>query len=315
MKSDSKFSMKYDKQTSHQFSVLYQARYCAQEDISIAVCKDGIINMLDHPFSFTNFVSRTPGFSLPKTNSWSKLDVSSSNLYCLFREVKPGYRFVKVSKSSKSLCFLPSLLDERSNFSVCSFMQKILVIGGRRNEEFINSCMAYDCKRNIWNYITKMNQNREDTSSTIFQGKVVVTGGFGNRLLKSVEAYCFHENKWTQFPSMLNPKCNHGSVSLGNKMFVIDRNINDGCEVFDSISNKFTLLKTKPHVKNVECYPFKAKAFTVGYTMHVFNVIYVMGKGRILTSCYDVEKKSWTSENYYNPEFSNYFVCAKMFKS
>ena len=101
---------------------------------------------------------------------------------------------------------LPLMLDERSRYCVCSFMQKIFVIGGSNSNESINSCMAYDCKIKKWTYIASMNESRKDTSCTVFQGKVVVTGGlkvktsphFGIKfpaLLKSVEAYSFHENK------------------------------------------------------------------------------------------------------------------------
>ena len=51
--------MKYDKQISDKFSVLYQARYCAQEDISIVVCEDKNIKMLEHPFCLKNITYKT----------------------------------------------------------------------------------------------------------------------------------------------------------------------------------------------------------------------------------------------------------------
>ena len=80
MKLESQFSMKYDKQTSSKSSVLYQARYCAQENISLVVNEDGIIKMLQHPFCLKNITDSIPVCSLPKTNSDSKLVVSGSNL-------------------------------------------------------------------------------------------------------------------------------------------------------------------------------------------------------------------------------------------
>ena len=154
------------------------------------------------------------------------------------------------------------MLDERSYFSVCSFMQKIAVIGGCKNKESVSSCMAYDIKTNKWASIASMNKSREDTSCTVFKDKIVVTGGYNGRasfsdIIKSVEAYCFYENKWTQLPDMLKATSSHGSVSLGNKMFVISRNLSNSCEMFYSISNKFTLLKTKPYVNNIDCYLLK----------------------------------------------------------
>ena len=159
--------MKYDKQTSSKFSVLYQARYCAQEDINLIVCKDGIIKVFEPPLSFT---SGKPVCYLLKTNRDSKLVVSGSNLY-LFGENERNSSFVMYSESSKSYKILPPILDERSEFCVCSFMQKIIVIGGLNYNEYLNSCMAYDTKTKKWTYIASMNKIRGHTSSTVFQRK------------------------------------------------------------------------------------------------------------------------------------------------
>ena len=200
--------MKYDKQTSSKFSVLYRARYCAQEDISIVVWEDTNIKMLEHPFCLKNITNTIPVCPLLKTNRYSKLFVSGSNFY-LFGESEQKSSFVKFTEPSKSWNILPSFLDKRSRFCVCSFMQKIVVIGGNINKESLNSCMAYDINTNKWNYIASMNKSREDTSCTVFKGKIVTTGGWrkmtfsmnrsSTRRLKSVEAYSFHENKWTKF--------------------------------------------------------------------------------------------------------------------
>ena len=44
----------------------------------------------------------------------------------------------------------------------------------------------------------------------------------------------------TYLPEMINERRHHGSVSVGNKMFMIGGRRNTTCEVFDSISRKFT---------------------------------------------------------------------------
>ena len=85
MKFDSQFSMTCNNQLSGKFSVLYQARYCAQEDISIVVLEDTNIKMLEHPFCLKNITNTIPVCSLLKTNRYSKLFVSGSNFY-LFGE-------------------------------------------------------------------------------------------------------------------------------------------------------------------------------------------------------------------------------------
>ena len=62
------------------------------------------------------------------------------------------------------------------------------------------------------------------------------------------EAYCFHENKWTQLSDMLKSRCEYSTVSIGNKMFVIDRVDTNYIEVFDSLTNKFTIIKSYPNI-------------------------------------------------------------------
>ena len=175
MKLESQFSMKFKNMISNQSSVLYQARYCAQEDISIVVCNDGIIKMLEHPFSLKSFIRSKSLCSLPTFNSNSKLVVSGSNLYVLDKN-GPNTSFVKFSESSKRLNVLPFLPDKRSRFSVCSFMQKIVVIGGNINYKPINSCLAYNTKTNKWTDIASMNEIRGHTSSTVFKGKLWLLG-------------------------------------------------------------------------------------------------------------------------------------------
>ena len=223
---------------------------------------------------------------------------------------------IKYSKSDKNLKVFPPMLDERSRFCVCSFMQKIFVIGGNINYKPINSCMAYDIKTNKWTYIASMNKERGDTSSAVFQGKVVVTGGYIDRrfssgFLKSVEAYCFHENKWTQLPDMLKERSEHSTVSIENKMFVIDFN---DLEVFDCITNKFTIMKSNLNTKNIFYLFSKICVIVIGYKIHVFKVIYSEEKERFSTFCYDVIQEFWTSEVNFNPKCCSYFSCEKMFK-
>ena len=127
MKSDSQLSMKYENMLSSKFSVLYQARYCAQEDISLVVCGDKNIKVLEHPFFSKNITTDCIRVcSLLKTNRDSKLVVSGSNLYVL-DEYESNISFVKFSVSSESWNVTFSFW-QASGFYVCSFMQKIIVV-------------------------------------------------------------------------------------------------------------------------------------------------------------------------------------------
>ena len=118
---------------------------------------------------------------------------------------------------------------------------------------------------------------------------------------------------------MLKERCGHGTVSIENKMFVIARFFNSCCEIFDSISNNFTILKINPHIENIDYYSRKVVVYTVGYKIHVFQAVKKdfsesMEKSRVFSICYDVKEKSWVSENNCNPECVDNFCFAKMFK-
>ena len=98
-------------------------------------------------------------------------------------------------------------------------------------------------------------------------------------------------------------------------MFVISRNLSDSCEVFDSITNKFTLLKANQHLNNIDCYLIKTFAITVGHKIYVFKDKEFLGRERkVLIFCYDVTEESWTSVDTCNIECLDSFSCAKMFK-
>ena len=47
-------------------------------------------------------------------------------------------------------------------------------------------------------------------------------------------------------PDLLEEKYYHGSVAMGNKLYVIGVIETQSCEVFDKISNKFTRIKQFP---------------------------------------------------------------------
>ena len=77
--------------------------------------------------------------------------------------------------------------------------------------------MCYDIKNEKWTKSASMITIRQNASCAVFKGEIVVTGGYK----RSSELYCFHENKWTQFADMSQGRIDHGTVSIGNKLFVI----------------------------------------------------------------------------------------------
>ena len=113
--------------------------------------------------------------------------------------------------------------EEKSFYCVGSFMGKLYFVGGWRKKS-LSSCCTYDINKNTWNEIANLNMARDRAACTVFEGKIVITGGENNwPQLKSVEAHEYYENKCTYLPDMIEKRFNHAAVSIGNKMFVIGR--------------------------------------------------------------------------------------------
>ena len=143
---------------------------------------------------------------------------------------------------------------------------------------------------NKWTKVADLQNGRCFSACTIFEGKIVATGGSKfSGSLRSVEAYDHHENKWTNLPDMLKGKSNHSAVSLGIKMFVIGKDYPVYCEVYDNISRKFTLLNIKiPRSK-----PFKLELKALSIKNKLVYFCNFNPSKKLKVHVYDMVKKKW----------------------
>ena len=68
-------------------------------------------------------------------------------------------------------------------------MNNVYVIGGLIGYNRTNSCMDLNIKDNIWRRIARMKEARYVSACSVFEGKLVVSGGVGSVYLNTVEAY------------------------------------------------------------------------------------------------------------------------------
>ena len=137
--------------------------------------------------------------------------------------------------------------DPLINFTLCLFMGKLYVTGGWRvNSQTVSDiCHAYDPSADDWKALRCIEMNRVHHACVAFAGKIVVTGGIPQTEY-SAEAYDHYANEWTFLPDLMEAKDCHGSVALGNKLYVIAASKAKSSEVFDYVSDKFTLIKPFP---------------------------------------------------------------------
>ena len=193
----------------------------------------------------------------------------------------------KYSMKTNTWTHIPDVLNLRGCFCVCAFMDQIFVIGCYNVITGIyDSCIKFNTKDNEWREVAIMNESKPCAASTVFEGKVVVSGGLNNDPLNTVEAYDHIINTWSFMPNMIEGKRNHSSVANKNKLFVFGKG-KQGCEVFDSTCKMFVALKEIPLVFSLEKI---IRTFSIGRKL---ITLFSQSPKAI---CYDVELDEWSEE-------------------
>ena len=292
-------------------SVLYESRYCNQEEFDVFICGGSIKR------NVTNEVTELKGPDIVISTLRPMLTkrylhksaVVGSDIYIL-----GGYdenyswtsSFEMYSIKKKHWKNLSPVHFDQEYYSVCSFMQSIYVIGGyfrTYHEEILidnydnyykNDCYKYDTKGNKWYQVACLQTKRSNSACTVFEGKVVVTGGFTlnverslsyHEALKSVESYDHHDNKWTCLSDLNTAKSYHISFSMGSKLFVIDSGYLSHYEVYDKFSRKFTMFTfniPRAKLRYIEAFGVNDDIFIFDFELNLY--------------LYNINKKSWTSK-------------------
>ena len=211
----------------------------------------------------------------------------------------------KYSPSTNTWNKVADMYDDRGCFCACAFMDKIFIIGGYYgNGDFnkTNSCLQFDTKDNNWKEVTGMNEARDFADCTVFEGRIVVSGGVDNNYneLNTVELYDVIVDKWSSKSNMINSQSEHSLVVVRNKLFVIGYGSEFTCEVFDNKSKKFVALKPPP----VE-YDDLNKAIAIGSKIFAFQ------NKTTAVLCYDVEHDKWSEESCEVTNHLSRFSCVK----
>ena len=186
-------------------------------------------------------------------------------------------------------------MEERSFYCVGSFINKLYLIGGwiKSCGKSLRSCYTFDINSSTLNKIADLNVARELAACTVFEGKIVVTGGFNyyDRDLKSVEAYDYYENKWSYLSDMIEGRFDHAAVSMSNKLFVIGGRYTTSCEIFDSYSRQFTEIESDLTVPNMKSK--YSMAACIGDYILVFHSY--SSYDETTTYLYDVCENKWSN--------------------
>ena len=107
------------------------------------------------------------------------------NERCLIRPVD------KYSLTPKTWCQVASMHDDRGEFCVCPFNDKIFLFGGRTNSITRSFCLQLDTNDYSWKEVSRMNEARSNSACAVYEERIVVCGGFNfdQPRLKTVECH------------------------------------------------------------------------------------------------------------------------------
>ena len=214
--------------------------------------KNSVSDFLQNRFCIDNFTL----FNFHSHIACLRSDISFKNIDKKFQDFEmKNFQFCntanrncfKLYSSGKRDCdeIAPNIEQNVQNFTACVFMDKLYVTGGFDcNRDESTCCAVYDPETTGFTMLEDLQEKRCHHSCVVFAGKMVATGGWYAQ--RSVEAYDHFENKWSFMPDMLEIRYYHGSVAMGNKLYVTGGINIRYSEVFDYVSNKFTLLKPLP---------------------------------------------------------------------
>ena len=278
-------------------SVLYENRYCDQNEFDIVINHECIsMYSTNSIIQIQNVNVKCSLLLIPMSANrcYAKTAVVGSDIFVL------GKYDIEVRKTScvdirsrSTWKHLSKMPDSRTNFSVCSFMNSIYIIGGYLEGNYSKGCYKYETNLNKWTKIADLNIDRCKSACAVFEGKIVATGGFRySGRTNSAESYDHYENKWTRLSDMICWRDEHSSFSMGNKLFVIGDNYHYA-EVFDSTSRKFTLLNFKKPCKILE---FSCDCQTISVCRKMFVFCTCLINRQPMLHVYHVNEKRWVSQ-------------------
>ena len=274
---------------------LCKPRHCNQNNFNIVFCGSfrtnnkrvkGLYGINANSLKYKNIISSQPYYRKTAEHLFCIKD----KIYILNRYFYESKVILSVDKYLETTKRWEKLADVDKNrhfYCACSFMNNIYVIGGKL-KSLTNSCIKFDTKDESWTEIASIKERRKSPACSVYEGRIVVSGGYDNGELNTVETYDHVADTWTNMPEMINRRFNHKSVAFKNKLFFL-MGSSQNCEMYDSICNKFSLLKLP------QTYLSSYLIAPIGAIL-VKNTILVFSNKTENVLVYDIKKEKWYIE-------------------
>ena len=306
-----------NKEQLNPFSCNITSRYCNQTNFNILVCGGRSYQIQKDSKDVQLFDAKKlhEAKILPQikqSRSFFEAVCIKGEIF-LFGGINYGYNVVrsieKYSPVTNTWQHVIDMIDDRRSFSACSFMDNIYIIGGHIGDNIDGhdtaTCFEFNTKSLNFYGISKMNTAKKTFACSVFEGRVVASGGMNhnNDRLNTVEAYDHVGDTWETLPSMIDERRGHKSTAVKNKLSVVGGIFTSNCEVFDSTANKFAILEQPTSFSWFILYePFGV--ITVGNKLYVFQ-------RNSDAKTYDFENNEWSVKTCEATEYLKYFSVLK----
>ena len=182
--SSSESAVNFQQMKSSDFppNILYQNRYCDQDEFSILVCggRNEHKKAVKSIFQLYGPKLECKIYTyLPEGLYNCKTAVINSDLFVaggFTQNDKYDYSVRKFCKKTTTWLYETQLDMDNGTFSICSFKQNLYVFyyHSPRN---CSKCFVYKIKNNKLSHIADLDRGRYGAACTVFEGKIVVSGG------------------------------------------------------------------------------------------------------------------------------------------
>ena len=172
-------------------------RYCHQDEFDVVLCggQDLCSRRSAHSGLYRlNVTGPKSGETLPKMNvarQFSEAFYIKGEVYVFggfdteWNQIMPVEKYSPVTNSWEVIA---RMYDCRAGFCTYPFIDSVYALGGF-TMQMTNHCMKFNTASRRWSEISRAVEFRKEASSAVFEGRVVVCGGWGYAgLLNTVEA-------------------------------------------------------------------------------------------------------------------------------
>lgn len=135
----------------------------------------------------------------------------------------------------------------RAYHGICSFGEKIYLVGGFDGNEYFNTVRCFDPATHSWSDCACMYYSRCYVSVVECLGKIYAMGGYNGRIrMSSAERFDPLRNQWELLPAMQRQRSDASAATLNHKVYIVGgfngQEVINSAEMYDPLTNQWSFI-------------------------------------------------------------------------